>query len=95
MGLSALVGALVAQGGAGALGAEALDEVRTAARQVYDDLNVATASGEFATKVQKLCDWCDYKQWCPAHGGDKSQAKAATTAAVELRRREVGLPESA
>jgi len=74
---------------------EALDEVRTAAHQVFDDLTAATSSGEFATKVQKLCDWCDYKQWCPAHGGDKSQAKAATTAAVELRRREVGLPESA
>jgi putative RecB family exonuclease len=70
---------------------EALDEVRTAARQVFDDLNAATASGEFATKVQKLCDWCDYQRWCPAHGGDPSVAHAESSVAVNIRRKAVGL----
>ena len=72
-----------------------IDSVREDARRVFSGLNTARATDDFATNVTKLCDWCDYKQWCPAHGGDKSQAKAATTAAVELRRRKVGLPESA
>ena len=43
--------------------------------------------------VTKLCNWCDFKQWCPAHGGDIAQALAAGTERVALRRREAGLPE--
>jgi len=70
---------------------EALDEVRTTARHVFDDLNAATTSGEFATKVQKLCDWCDYQRWCPAHGGDPSVAHAEGTVTVNIRRKAVGL----
>jgi putative RecB family exonuclease len=70
---------------------ELLDEARSGAHRVYADIKNATASGEFATKVQKLCDWCDYQQWCPAHDGDPSVATAEATVAVNIRRKQVGL----
>jgi putative RecB family exonuclease len=72
-----------------------IDAVRDDARRVFSGLGTARATDGFATNVTKLCDWCDYRQWCPAHGGDKASAKAETTATVALRRREVGLPDSA
>lgn len=75
--------------------ADSIAEVRETARQVYGAIESGKSTGEFATNVTKLCDWCDYKQWCPAHGGDITKAKAEATVMVQLRRREVGLPESA
>ena len=48
--------------------------------------------GEFSTNVTKLCEWCDYKEWCPAHGGDLTRAREEGTARVGIRRREAGLP---
>ena len=70
---------------------ESLEEVRVTARRVFDELNAATTSGDFPTKVQKLCDWCDYQRWCPAHDGDPSVAHAESTVTVNLRRSQVGL----
>jgi putative RecB family exonuclease len=75
--------------------ADSIAEVRETARQVYGAIEAGKSTGEFATNVTKLCDWCDYQQWCPAHGGDIAKAKAEATVSVQLRRREVGLPESA
>ena len=49
-------------------------------------------TGEFSTNVTKLCDWCDYKEWCPAHGGELARAREEGTARVNVRRREAGLP---
>jgi len=72
-----------------------LNEVRDTARRVWGAIETGKATGEFATNVTRLCDWCDFKQWCPAHGGDISKAKGEATVRVQMRRREVGLPESA
>ncbi len=70
-----------------------LADVRDTARRVFGEIEAGKTSGEFAMNVTKLCNWCDFKQWCPAHGGDIGQALAAGTERVALRRREAGLPE--
>ncbi len=73
---------------------DSLAEVRETARRVFSEIEAGKTSGEFATNVTKLCGWCDYQQWCPAHGGDPTKAPIEGTVRVELRRREVGLPSA-
>lgn len=41
-----------------------LDRVATVHKEIQD----ALVSGEFPTKVSRLCDWCHYKTICPAWG---------------------------
>ena len=74
---------------------DTLNDVRDTARRVFGAIETGKATGEFATNVTKLCEWCDFREWCPAHGGDIDKAKAEASVRVQLRRREVGLPESA
>jgi len=69
-----------------------LNEVRDTARRVFGGITSAESTGEFSTNVTKLCDWCDYKEWCPAHGGELARAREEGTARVNVRRREAGLP---
>lgn len=71
--------------------ADTLNEVRDTARRVFGEIEAGKSTGRFATNVTKLCEWCDYQQWCPAHGGDPSLAPTEGTQRVELRRRQVGL----
>jgi len=75
--------------------ADSIAKVRETARRVYGAIEAGKSTGDFATKVTKLCGWCDYRKWCPAYGGDIAKAKAEATVMVQLRRREVGLPDSA
>lgn len=70
-----------------------LDEVRDTARRVFGAIEAGKATGEYATNVTKLCDWCDFRRWCPAHGGDVARAREEAATAVQLRRRAVGLTE--
>jgi putative RecB family exonuclease len=74
---------------------DTLNEVRDTARRVFGAIEAGKTTGEFATNVTKLCEWCDFREWCPAHGGDIGNAKAEASVRVQLRRRQVGLPESA
>lgn len=73
---------------------ESIGEVRDTARRVFGAIESSKMTGEFTTNVTKLCDWCDFKQWCPAHGGVIERAKEEASVAVQLRRKHVGLPES-
>lgn len=73
---------------------DSLNEVRETAKRVYGAINTGMTTGDFATNVTKLCEWCDFQAWCPAHGGEIGRAKEEATVAVQLRRRSVGLPES-
>lgn len=73
---------------------DTLNEVRETARHVFGAIESGKSTGEFATNVTKLCEWCDFREWCPAHGGDIGNAKREASVRVQLRRREVGLPES-
>ncbi len=50
--------------------------VRTGA--VWQAVRRACATDDFRPRPGPLCDWCTFKPYCPAHGGDPEQA-------VELR----------
>lgn len=46
------------------------DDDATLARvaNVHREIHESLKSGEFPTKVSRLCDWCHYKKICPAWG---------------------------
>lgn len=73
--------------------AQTLNDVRETARRTYGAIEASKASGEFATNVTKLCGWCDFQRWCPAHAGDPTRALVESTERVNIRRREVGLAD--
>jgi putative RecB family exonuclease len=60
--------------------------VRDEAVDTHRRIAASCTTGEFATQTSPLCDWCDYKPWCPAWGGEPERAIAE--APVVLRRRE-------
>lgn len=43
-----------------------LHGMRQTVRKVWGDLKTACDTGEFPTNKTRLCDWCHYKQSCPA-----------------------------
>jgi putative RecB family exonuclease len=45
---------------------------RTAA--VWRAVEKACADGDFRPRIGPLCNFCGFKQWCPAHGGDPDRA---------------------
>ncbi|MHB8671897.1 MAG: RecB family exonuclease [Acidimicrobiales bacterium] len=60
-------------------------EQRTSA--VWRAVERACLTEDFRPRPSRLCDWCAYRAWCPAWGGDPSQAGtvamgAETTGAV-------------
>jgi putative RecB family exonuclease len=58
-------------------------QIRTSA--IWTAVEKACEREDFRPKPSRLCDWCSYKAWCPAFGGDPSQAP----------RREIDLAASA
>lgn len=50
------------------------DDATTLARvaKVHSEIQVALRTGEFQTKVSRLCDWCHYKRICPAWGARRN-----------------------
>jgi putative RecB family exonuclease len=74
---------------------DTLEDARNTARRVFGAIEGGKVSGEFNTNVTKLCEWCDFKEWCPAHGGDVARAKPEASVRVQIRRRQVGLSETA
>ena len=53
---------------------------RTAA--IWSAVELACARDDFRPKPGPLCNYCAYKAYCPAFGGDPSQAVALATAGV-------------
>ncbi len=47
-------------------------QMRTSA--IWTAVEKACEREDFRPKPSRLCDWCSYKAWCPAFGGDPSQA---------------------
>jgi putative RecB family exonuclease len=47
-------------------------QIRTSA--IWTAVEKACEREDFRPKPSRLCDWCSYKTWCPAFGGDPSQA---------------------
>ncbi len=46
--------------------------MRTSA--IWNAVERACAKDDFRPKPSRLCDYCSYKAWCPAFGGDPTQA---------------------
>ncbi|MGA9276582.1 RecB family exonuclease [Ilumatobacter sp.] len=56
-------------------------DTRTSA--VWKAVERACTTGDFRPNQSRLCDWCGFRQWCPAFGGDPDRAEAEATAAYE------------
>jgi putative RecB family exonuclease len=48
-----------------------VDETERKILKVRDEIATACETGNFVTKTSVLCDWCDLKPVCPAHGGSE------------------------
>lgn len=54
------------------------------ANAVWKAIELACSREEFRPKPSKLCDWCSFKQWCPAFGGDPASASKDLAASAAL-----------
>jgi putative RecB family exonuclease len=43
---------------------------------VWQAIERACERDDFRAKPSKLCDWCAFKAWCPAFGGDPDEGRA-------------------
>jgi putative RecB family exonuclease len=69
---------------------------------VWQTIRRANAADAFKPKPGRLCDWCSFREWCPAFGGDPDEARrigdllrAERTAEREGAARLPGLVEQA
>lgn len=51
---------------------QAIRGLRNRTQAVWEAVERACATEDFRPKVSKLCDYCAYKAYCPAFGGDLS-----------------------
>ncbi|HEX6984233.1 MAG TPA: PD-(D/E)XK nuclease family protein [Planctomycetaceae bacterium] len=42
---------------------------------VWQSIQRANARDSFAPRPGRLCDWCAFRTWCPAFGGDPDEAR--------------------
>lgn len=49
---------------------------------VWAAIESACATDDFQPRPSGLCDWCSYRQWCPAFGGDPTRAPVDRDIAV-------------
>jgi putative RecB family exonuclease len=52
-------------------------QIRTGA--IWAAVEKACEREDFRPKPSRLCDWCSYKAWCPAFGGDPAAAPRRET----------------
>jgi putative RecB family exonuclease len=63
--------------------AQSVKFITTRTTAVWSAVERACTTGDFRPRPSKLCDYCSFKQWCPAFGGDPSLAAIEATAAHE------------
>jgi putative RecB family exonuclease len=56
--------------------------LRTRTEAVWAAVEKACETEDFRPKPGKLCDWCSYKAYCPAFGGDLSAIPVRNPEAV-------------
>ncbi len=57
--------------------------INTRTNAVWKAVERACTTGDFRPNQSRLCDWCSFKQWCPAFGGDPDLAATEAVAAHE------------
>jgi len=63
--------------------AQSVKFITTRTTAVWSAVERACTTGDFRPRQSKLCDYCSFKQWCPAFGGDPSLAATEAVAAHE------------
>jgi putative RecB family exonuclease len=63
--------------------AQSVKFITTRTTAVFSAVERACTTGDFRPRQSKLCDWCSFRQWCPAFGGDPSRAATEAVAAHE------------
>ena len=48
--------------------------VHTRTTALFNAIEKSCASAQFSTKKSSLCNYCNFKSWCPEFGGDPSKA---------------------
>jgi len=61
--------------------AQSVKFITTRTTAVWSAVERACTTGDFRPRQSKLCDWCSFRQWCPAFGGDPSLAATEAVAA--------------
>jgi putative RecB family exonuclease len=63
--------------------AQSVKFITTRTAAVWSAVERACTTGDFRPRQSRLCDWCSFRQWCPAFGGDPSLAAAESVAAYD------------
>jgi putative RecB family exonuclease len=63
--------------------AQSVRFITTRTTAVWSAVERACTTGDFRPRQSKLCDWCSFRQWCPAFGGDPSLAADEAVAAYD------------
>jgi putative RecB family exonuclease len=61
--------------------AQSVKFITTRTTAVWSAVERACTTGDFRPRQSKLCDWCSFRQWCPAFGGDPERAATEAVAA--------------
>ena len=69
--------------------AQSVKFITTRTTAVWSAVERACLTGDFRPRPSKLCDWCSFRQWCPAFGGDPARAASE---AVDAYRALTGIP---
>jgi len=65
---------------------QALRGLRQRTSAIWSAIERACENEDFRPKPSALCNWCNFKTWCPVYGGDPALAKSecgATESAVD------------
>ncbi len=63
--------------------AQSVKFIDTRTTAVWKAVERACATGDFRPRQSRLCDWCSFREWCPAFGGDPDAAAEGAVAAYE------------
>ncbi len=63
--------------------AQSVKFITTRTSAVWKAVERACVTGDFRPRQGRLCDWCSFRQWCPAFGGDPADAHDGAVAAYE------------
>ena len=63
--------------------AQSVKFINTRTAAVWKAVERACQTGDFRPRQGRLCDWCSFREWCPAFGGDPDHAAEGAVAAFE------------
>ena len=63
--------------------AQSVRFIDTRTTAVWKAVERACTTGDFRPNQSRLCDWCSFRQWCPAFDGDPDRAADEAVAAYD------------